>query len=218
MTTMIAIEGLDGSGKETQTNLLKKYLVDSGHTVGSISFPRYGQTSAVLVEEYLHGAFGTDPSEVNAYGASSFFAMDRFASYLRDWKKAYETCDYFIADRYVTSNTIHQCSKLPSGEWEEYLDWLFEFEYRKLKLPKPDKVFYLHLDVLDSQRLLNKRYKNDEYKKDIHEHNIDYLLKSQSAAEFCSDYCGWERIDCMKNSDIRSIEDIHNEIVQRLGL
>ena len=213
MTTMIAIEGLDGSGKETQTKLLRNALEEQGKRVEMLSFPRYGQTSAVLVESYLHGDFGTDPESINAYGASSFFAMDRFASFLREWKPLYEVSDAFLADRYVTSNAIHQCSKLPREQWEEFLGWLFDYEYVKLGLPKPDKVFYLHLDVDDSQRLLSERYGNDELKKDIHEHDIEYLKKCQAAAEFCASYCGWERIECVVDDRLRPIDDIHSELL-----
>ena len=218
MTTMIAIEGLDGSGKETQTKLLRKALEEHGKRVEMLSFPRYGQTSAVLVESYLHGDFGTDPEAINAYGASSFFAMDRFASYLREWKPLYEASDAFLADRYVTSNAIHQCSKLPREQWEGFLGWLFDYEYVKLGLPKPDKVFYLHLDVEDSQRLLSERYDNDELKKDIHEHDIEYLKKCQEAAEFCANYYGWERVECMCGNELRTIEDIHSELIERVGM
>lgn len=212
MTTMIAIEGLDGSGKETQTALLRQALEERGAHVESLSFPRYGQTSAVLVQEYLSGAFGTDPDSVNAYGASSFFAMDRFASYLREWGSLYRGSDYFIADRYVTSNAIHQCSKLPAEQWDVFLDWLFDYEYKKLGLPRPDRVFYLHLGVADSQRLLAERYHGDELMKDIHESDLDYLRRSQRAAEYCCEKCGWERIECVRSGELRSIEEIHNEI------
>lgn len=218
MTMMVAIEGLDGSGKETQTKLLKEALEAQDYKVESVSFPRYGQTSAVLVQEYLNGAFGTDPDAINAYGASSFFAMDRFASYLHEWKALYENCDIFIADRYVTSNAIHQCSKLPRDEWDAFLEWLFDFEFNKLCLPKPDKVFYLHLGVSESQKLLSERYGHDELKKDIHENDLDYLKRSQAAAEYCCDVCGWERIECMCKGELRSISDIHNELITRLEL
>lgn len=218
MAKLLAIEGLDGSGKETQTKLLRDSLISKGFTTDSISFPRYGQASAVLVEEYLHGAFGTNPEAVKAYGASSFFAVDRFASYLREWKSTFEACDFFIADRYTTSNAIHQCSKLPREEWIPFLDWLFDYEYTKLGLPQPDKVFYLHIGVDDSQKLLNARYDNDEFKKDIHEHSVAYLRKSQVAAEFCCNYCKWTTVECMDAEGIRSIDDIHAEILESLGL
>lgn len=217
MPRVIAIEGLDGSGKETQTKLLRSALEASGKKVESISFPRYGQISSMLVEEYLNGVFGNDPNDVNAYGASSFFAMDRFVSYLREWRPLYQNCDYFLADRYVTSNAIHQCSKLPREEWDGFVSWLFDYEFGKLGLPKPDRVFYLHLTVDDSQRLLSERYHGDEHKKDIHEGDIEYLRRSQEAAEYCCGKCGWERIECMGDGSIRTIEDIHGEIMERLG-
>lgn len=216
MATMIAIEGLDGSGKETQTALLRQALEKRGSCVESVSFPRYGQTSAVLVEEYLGGSFGTDPDAVNAYGSSSFFAMDRFVSYLREWGPLYRASDYFIADRYVTSNAIHQCSKLPPEQWDAFLEWLFDYEYKKLGLPRPDRVFYLHIGVEDSQRLLAKRYQNNELLKDIHERDLDYLRRSQRAAEYCCEKYGWERIECMQGNELRSIETIHEEITAKV--
>lgn len=213
---MIAIEGLDGSGKETQTALLKEALAARGLNVASVSFPRYGNVSATLVEHYLHGDFGTDPEAINAYGASSFFAMDRFVSYLTEWKSLYEGCDVFIADRYVTSNAIHQCCKLPPERWDEFLGWLFDYEYRKLQLPEPDLVFYLHLTVEESQRLLAERYHGDEGKKDIHESDLDYMRKAQAAAEYCCDYCAWERVECVGDGSLRPVNDIHIEILNAI--
>lgn len=217
MPKMIAIEGLDGSGKETQTRLLRLALEAAGKKVESISFPRYGQISSILVEEYLNGVFGSNPNDVDAYGASSFFAMDRFVSYLREWRALYQSCDFFLADRYVTSNAIHQCSKLPREEWDNFISWLFDYEFGRLGLPKPDRVFYLHLDVGDSQRLLNERYFGDEHKKDIHEGDIEYLRRSQEAAEYCCRMCGWIRIECSQNGVLRSIDSIHSEIISILG-
>ncbi|WP_241963598.1 hypothetical protein [Gordonibacter sp. 28C] len=214
---MMAIEGLDGSGKETQTRLLESRLRELGLDVVSLSFPRYGQTSAVLVEEYLGGSFGASPKSVNAYGASSFFAMDRFASYLREWKKLYERCDVFLADRYVMSNAIHQCSKLPCEEWDGFLEWLFDFEFGKLGLPKPDKVFYLHLPVKESQRLLAQRCQSDGLLMDIHERDVEHLRKSQAAAEHCCGRYGWEQVECLDNGKLRRIEDIHEDIWERVG-
>lgn len=138
---LIAFEGLDGSGKETQTTLLREKLRARGINVASISFPMYGKPSAALVEDYLHGGFGERAEDVNAYAASSFFAMDRFVSYLKEWRKIYENVDVLIADRYVTSNAIHQCSKLPRSQWKEFTDWLLHYEHDLLGLPRPDLVF-----------------------------------------------------------------------------
>lgn len=215
---LIAIEGLDGSGKETQTRLLREDLEQRGFKVGSISFPQYGMPSAALVEDYLHGGFGNHASDVNAYAASSFFAMDRLVSYLKDWHLDYEDCDYFIADRYTTSNAIHQCSKLPESEWGAFCDWLLDYEFNLLDLPRPDAVIFLRLDVETSQKLLAKRYCGDGSKRDVHERDLDYLCKSQRAAEWCCARLGWIPIECMDGDKLKDSEGVHTEIMKRLGL
>ncbi len=214
---LIAIEGLDGSGKETQTGLLREKLQQNGYKVASISFPQYGKPSAALVEDYLHGGFGEQASDVNAYAASSFFAMDRLVSYLKEWRSIYESSDVFIADRYTTSNAIHQCSKLPKSQWKEFVDWLFHYEYELLGLPKTHKVFYLRLDTATSQKLLDKRYNGDKSKRDIHERDLDYLECSRQAAEWCCNYLNWIPIECARNGEIRDRLDVHKEIMQILN-
>lgn len=218
MGKLIAIEGLDGCGKQTQSVLLANALVDGGNTVASIDFPRYGNKSAALCEAYLNGEFGKRPGDVNAYAASTFFAVDRYASYLTEWKGAYEVSDYLIADRYVTSNAIHQCSKLARGEWEGYVSWLFDFEFGKLGLPEPAKVFYLSMPVERSEELVTARYAGDDAKKDIHERDDEYLRHSREAADWCCDRLGWERIECCRGASLRSVEDIHEEILKRIGV
>lgn len=215
---LIAIEGLDGSGKETQTRLLREDLEQRGFKVGSVSFPQYGMPSAALVEDYLHGGFGEHASDVNAYAASSFFAMDRLVSYLKNWRHDYEDCDYFIADRYTTSNAIHQCSKLPESEWAAFCDWLLDYEFNRLGLPRPDAVIYLRLDVETSQKLLAKRYGGDASKRDVHERDLSYLHQSQKAAEWCCDRLNWIPIECVVGDTLRNRIDVHMEIMERLGL
>ena len=218
MGKLIAIEGLDGCGKQTQSALLKDALAGAGFSVASIDFPRYGKKSAALCEAYLHGEFGENASDVNAYAASTLFAVDRLASYLTEWKGAYEASDYLVADRYVTSNAIHQCSKLPRGEWEGFGSWLFDFEFGKLGLPRPDKVFYLSMPVERSEQLLAERYAGDEAKKDIHERDDAYLRHSHEAAEWCCGRLGWERVECCREGELRPIAEIHEEILQRVVL
>lgn len=218
MPRMIAIEGLDGSGKETQTKLLKEALEAKGLNVGSISFPRYGTPSAALVEDYLQGGFGERASDVNAYAASSFFAMDRLVSYLKDWRQAYRECDVFLADRYIPSNAIHQCSKLPEDEWERFVDWLSEYECDLLGLPRPDDIVYLRLDPAMSQKLLERRYGGDASKRDVHERDLEYLERSRKAAEWCAGYFGWMTIDCVADGGLRDRMDVHKEVMDRLGL
>lgn len=217
MGKLIAIEGLDGSGKQTQSALLKDAITVAGYKVASIDFPRYGKKSAVLCEAYLHGDLGERADEVGAYAASTLFAVDRYVSYLAEWRDAYEGSDFLVADRYVTSNAIHQCGKLPRGEWEGFVSWLYDFEFGKLGLPRPNKVFYLSMPVDMSERLLSARYAGDESKKDIHERDNSYLRRSREAAEWCCDWLGWERVECVRGGSLRTIEEIHEEIMKKIG-
>ena len=208
---LIVIEGLDGSGKATQAKRLTEALVEKGIPVREVSFPDYGSDSSALVRMYLSGQFGTDPQDVNAYAASSFFAVDRFASYKKDWHRDYAR-GVVIADRYTTSNAVHQCSKLPRDQWDEYLHWLFDFEYRLMGIPQPDVVVYLSVDPAVSQKLMTGRYRGDESKKDIHEGNLAYLQRSREAAEYCSRALGWKEIRCCHQGAMRSIASIQEEI------
>jgi dTMP kinase len=214
---LIVIEGLDGSGKATQSKLLYDALLEQGKAVRKVSFPNYESDSSALVKMYLRGDFGTDPSDVNAYAASTFYAADRYASYKQDWGTFYHEGGTIVADRYTTSNAIHQCSKLKQEEWDGFLKWLFSFEYEQLGIPAPDMVIYLQADTQVSQKLMSGRYHGDESKKDIHESNLDYLNRSRQAAEYCKDALGWKVIPCVKDGAMRSIEEIHKEIMSLLG-
>ncbi len=209
---LLVIEGLDGSGKATQAKLLAEKAAAGGGAVREVSFPDYDSDSSALVKMYLAGEFGSDPGDVNAYAASSFFAVDRYASFKKDWGGFYNAGGLIIADRYTTSNAVHQCSKLPEGEWDAYLDWLFHFEYTLLGIPAPDAVVYLRLDPAISQELMAGRYHGDETKKDIHERNLDYLRHSRAAAEYCAKKLGWLSVDCTRGGAMRSIEDIQSEV------
>ena len=209
---LIVIEGLDGSGKATQAKLLAKAFADSGQQVMQITFPDYASDSSALVRMYLDGQFGSHPDDVNAYAASSFFAVDRYASYKTRWGSFYESGGIVIADRYTTSNAVHQCSKLPSAQWESFLHWLFDYEFHLMGLPAPDAIFYLQVAPDVSQDLLTQRYRGDETKKDLHEKDLGYLARSRQAAEYCAQHLGWKTLHCTQNGTMRSIESIHSEL------
>ena len=211
MGKLIVIEGLDGSGKATQAKLLAEKMAAAGVKVKQVSFPDYNSDSSALVKMYLNGEFGTNAYDVNAYAASSFYAIDRYASFMKNWKKDYES-GVIIADRYTTSNAIHQCAKLPKEQWDEYLKWLFDYEYRMLGIPEPHSVIYLRADPQVSQKLMTNRYQGNEEKKDIHEKNIEYLKRCQEAADYCADKLGWQVVECCKNDEMRSIESIASDI------
>ena len=214
---LIVIEGLDGSGKATQAARLRETLAANGLPVRQVSFPVYESDSSALVQMYLAGAFGSDPGDVNAYAASSFYAVDRFASYKSDWGSFYRDGGIIIADRYTTSNAIHQCSKLPEGEWDGFLKWLFDYEYGLLGIPAPDLVLYLRVDRDVSQALMTGRYQGDETKKDIHERNSAYLSRSEQAALYCAEKLNWQTISCTGGGQMRSIEDIGAEILNAVS-
>ena len=209
---LIVLEGLDGSGKATQAKRLAAALAAEGRPVREITFPNYASDSSALVRMYLAGQFGARPDDVNAYAASSFYAVDRYAGYKADWGRFYEEGGTLIADRYTTSNAVHQCSKLPPEEWEQFLHWLFDYEFHLLGLPAPDCVIYLQVDPAVSQKLMTGRYHGDESKKDVHEKDVEYLARSRNAAEFCAAHLGWETVHCTQGDAMRSIEDIQSEV------
>lgn len=215
---LIVIEGLDGSGKATQAQLLYEALLSENKPVKKISFPDYESDSSALVKMYLGGEFGSKPEDVNAYAASSFYAVDRYASFKKDWGQFYNEGYIVIADRYTTSNAIHQCSKLPEKQWDAFLEWLFTYEYQLLSIPAPDTVLYLQTDVATSQRMMTHRYSGHEEKKDIHESDLRYMERSWRAAEYCKDKLGWKTVACVINGAMRDMMDIHKEIAGCLSL
>ncbi len=209
---LIVIEGLDGSGKSTQEELLKKRLSDSGVKVNFIKLPNYDDPACELVKEYLAGRFGKKPGDVNAYAASSFFAVDRYVSYNCYWKEAYKKGEVFLADRYTTSNAYHQLTKTDKAEWDSYLTWLEDFEYNKMGIPKPDAVIYLDMPIEVSQKLMTGRYNGDESKKDIHEKDVEYLKSCREAADYACKKLGWERVECSCDGEPLPIEVISDSI------
>ncbi len=213
---LIVIEGLDGSGKATQSELVCSCLNDKGYKTAKLTFPDYKEKTSTLVKMYLNGELGADANAVNAYAASSFYSADRVASYIKTWKTIYENSDFIIADRYTTSNIVYQMSKLDTDEYDEFIDWLYDFEYNKLLLPKPDLVIFLDVDPDISQKLLLSRYKGDESKKDIHEKNFKYLLQCRNSAIYAIEKLGWNIINCSDDVSIRNKEDICKDILEKI--
>ena len=214
MGKLIVIEGLDGSGKATQANLLYERLSRNFEKVKKVTFPDYESDSSAPVRMYLSGKLSDRPDGVNAFAASSFYAVDRYISYKTNWEQLYNDGGIIVADRYTTSNGVHQCSKLPSEEWNSFMDWLYDFEYGRIGIPKPDAVIYLDMSLEVSQKLMSKRYLGDESKKDIHEKDKEYLEKSRKAAYFCVGHDNWTRIKCDDGENPLTIEEIADKIFE----
>lgn len=213
MRKLIIIEGLDGSGKSTQVELLQKYFKNENIDYKKIKLPDYDSPSSTLVNMYLAGKFGKSADDVNAYAAGAFYAVDRFASYKLNWGKDYENGTLILADRYATSNSIYQMEKIDESKWDEYLDWSADFEYEKIGIPKPDAVIYLDMPVEISQKLMTGRYNGDEDKKDVHEANVAFLEKCRKSALYAAEKQGWKVVQCSDGVNPLPIDEIHKKIV-----
>lgn len=215
MGKLIVIEGLDGCGKSTQTGLLPQSLEQTlGASVKRIKLPDYDDPSSTLVKMYLAGEFSDSADGLSPYAASVFYAADRIASFKRHWQKDYGEGTVIVADRYTTSNAIYQLSKLDRSQWDGFLDWLWDLEYGKLGLPKPDAVLFLDVPPEDRQKMLEKRYGGDLSQKDIHERDDAYLLRCREAAAYAAERDGWYTVTCTDGAgNMRSVESIQNELV-----
>ena len=217
MSKLIVIDGLDGSGKTTQSQLLFSHMEqNSPNGAKLISFPDYENPSSQLVKMYLAGDFGKDAQQVSAYAASSFYAVDRYASYRLYWEDEYLSGKNILATRYATSNMIHQMGKLPREEWDAFLDWVKDYEYKKLGLPAPDQVIFLDMDLEISAKLLTGRYHGDESKKDIHEANRQYLMNCRESALYAARREGWTVIRCDDGENVLPLEVIAQKIAESL--
>ena len=212
MGKLIVFEGTDGSGKSTQFELLAKRLEAEQIGFQRLRFPQYEEPSSALIRMYLGGAFGDDPEAVNAYAASTFYAVDRYASYQRVWKDYYQGGGLVVSDRYTTSNAVHQGSKVPEGERAEFFRWLYDLEYDRMGLPRPDLVVRLDMPVELSEQLMRKREQSTGTHADIHERDEDYLKKCRDVALHAAKYYGWRTVSCAKDGAIRGVEDIHEEV------
>ena len=217
MGKLYVIDGLDGCGKSTQFDLLNQAMGKQGGYYRTISFPDYSQPSSALVKMYLGGDLGGSPAAVNAYAASSFYAVDRYASYKCFWEKDYADGATIVAARYTTSNAIHQMTKCPEEEWDAFLAWLEHYEYDLLGLPRPDCVIFLDMPIEVSQKLLEKRYCGESEKKDIHERDVAYLHACRRAALYAADKLGWKVLPCSDGENPLSPEEIHTSILDCLN-
>lgn len=212
MGKMIVFEGTDGSGKTTQFTLLSRRLQAMGIDFKKMDFPQYSEPSSALIRMYLGGEFGTRPADVNAYAASTFYAVDRYASYRKVWGEYYKNGGLMLSNRYTTSNAVHQASKVPLERREEFFRWLYDFEYKHLELPEPDIVIYLDVPTELTGEMLRTREEKTQTHADIHEQNMDYLRICRETGLQAAHFYGWTIIDCARDGKMRSIEDIHNEI------
>lgn len=217
MGKLIIIEGGDGSGKATQTKKLWERLKDEGYLARKVEFPNYTSPSSELVKMYLRGDFGKDPNSVNPYAASTFYAVDRYSSFKLEWESFYQRGGIILADRYTTSNMVHQAAKIKdSMEWEDYLSWLKDFEYRLMGLPQPDLVLYLNMPPEKSMGLIAGRAgKSSVSDQDIHEKDREYILQSYENAQKVRKHEEWVNVSCVTEyHTLKTIDEIHEEIFQ----
>ncbi|HOM02503.1 MAG TPA: thymidylate kinase [Acetivibrio sp.] len=218
---LIIIEsGADASGKATQTGKLYERLVEEGHKVRKITFPNYDSDSSALVKMYLNGDFGKNPNDVSPYVASTFYAVDRFASYRTDWGQAYNDGWIILADRYTTSNMVHQAAKIKDlEEKDRFLDWLWNFEFGIYKLPVPDCVIFLDMPPSYSKELMKERANKftGEQKKDIHERNDEYLMESYRNSLYIAKKYNWIMINCVENGNLKKIDEIQEKVYEAVS-
>ena len=215
MGKLFVIDGTDGSGKQTQFELLKKHLTEDGIDYRTVSFPNYDSPSSSLVKMYLSGEFGENAKEVSPYIASTFYAADRYATFKKELKEYYENGGIILADRYTTANMVHQAGKITDEEErEKFLNWLFDLEFNIYGLPVPTEVFFLNMPPKKVEELIKNRENKFTHteKKDIHERDSKHLEESYNAACSLVDKYNWNEVKCVKNEEIRTREDIHNEI------
>ena len=217
MGKLIVLEGTDGSGKSTQFKKLIQRLEDEGKQFRQLEFPQYSEPSSALIKMYLGGEFGSKPSDVNAYAASAFYAVDRYASYKKVWGQWYEDGGLVVTGRYTTSNAVHQASKEKPENWTAFMQWLYEFEYDHLGLPAPDLVIYLDVPTDFTEKMMRVREAATNTRADIHEKDLEYLATCRRTAKTAAEFYNWTVIQCVKNGEMRSIEDIHEEIYRHVA-
>ena len=216
---LIVIEsGSDASGKATQTKMLFDRLFKENYKVKKVEFPNYKSDSSALVKMYLNGDLGEKPEDINPYAISTFYAADRFASYKMQWEDFYQDGGVILADRYTTSNMVYQAAKFKNkAKKDKFLDWLWELEFSLYELPQPDVVFFLDIPPTFTKKLMKEREEiNGKGQiKDIHEENLQYLDQSYNNALYIADKYNWEKINCIKNNELMTKDEIHELIYEK---
>ena len=212
MGKLIVIEGTDGVGKSTQFSLLRERLENEGCDFRTIVFPQYAEESSALIRMYLGGEFGSNPGDVNAYAASMFYAVDRYASFKKIWGQYYQSGGVMLCDRYTTSNAVHQASKVPPAQRMRYYQWLYETEFDLMGLPKPDLVLYLDAPIELTETQMRIREAETHTRADIHEKDLEYLRTCRATGRQAAEFYGWSIIQCAENGVMRPREVIHEEV------
>lgn len=216
---IIVIEGIDGSGKQTQSKLLTKYLESKNKSVTMQSFPNYESQSTGPVKLYLGGELSKTAEEITAYQSSVLFAVDRFCT-MKILLQKIPKDSIIVFDRYVSSNMLHQGGKIESREkLVEFLNWLDSFEYNTMDLPKPDMVFFLDMPPVKSMELAHQRSElKAGTKEDIHEKDKNHLLHAYNAGKFIAEKYKWNIINCLNSKgELRSAEEINGEIIEKVN-
>ena len=221
MGKLIVLEGIDGSGKSTQFELLCDRLLREGRDFMRVAFPRYDNPSSALIKMYLGGEFGDNPSTVNPYAASSFFAVDRYASFLQDWQEYYESGGLIVTDRYTTSNAIHQGAKMPEEQRLRFFKWLYDYEFTLMGMPQPDLVIYMDIDAERAKQRISRRDTKTSTVADIHEANFEYLKQCAKSGGYAAGFYGWQTVKCVENGIESSEVNLHDavyDIIMEYGL
>jgi len=209
---LIVFEGIDGSGKSTQFEMICKRLSDEKRQFKRLVFPRYNEPSSALIKMYLNGEFGSSPDSVNAYAASSFYAVDRYASFAQDWHDYYNNGGLILTDRYTTSNALHQGAKIPPEKREHFFKWLYNYEFNLIGLPAPDAVIYMDITADFALTRLKRRQSETGTDADIHENDITYLKNCAESGKHAAAEFKWHCVSCVSGENERDINEIHTEI------
>ncbi len=216
---LFVIDGTDGSGKQTQFQKLQERLTRDGIEYKTVSFPNYDSPSSSLVKMYLSGEFGENPNDISPYIASTFYAVDRYATFKKEYEEYYKNGGIILADRYTTANMVHQAGKIKDEqEREKFLNWLKNFEFNLYGLPEPTEVFFLNMPVENALELIKNRENKFTHtvQKDIHERNENHLIDAHNAACDVAKKYNWYEIECVKDNNLRTIEEIHEEIYDKI--